>query len=378
MANSGIIKFQLADIQFGVFADRILEIVRLTDFRRIPRPLPYVVGLTELRHYIVVIVDLRKRFGLSPIPLERGTTMIAMKISSGMIGMLVESISHFRPIPPEQILPPISIAGFPAKLLHGVIADDDDMLILPNFDDIFSSYIHVHLLPVTPSEKIAFQYRSSRGAITRTLENTLVSEGYLDETIIRKLPRAMELSSVYVHKVTSYYPHFRPQITASSQETPQSQTIKAGDETYLSLSQRLRDRGTSHSIYEEHAPDTFTIQARMGKVSQVRSHEAAPSRLGETLHLAESFVLSTLSGQPIAPQKLLAHPEIGKNFAKTLCISPVSLTKFLTYYDQEIPLTSVPDRTTLPRTSASFRPVRLLLLPLEDQLEAFQTTTYTF
>ena len=371
MTNQGIIKFQLADIHFGVLSDRILEIVRLADYRRIPDPLPYVVGLTELRRYIVVIVDLRKRFGLSPIPLERGTTMIAMKISSGMIGLLVESISYFRPIPSEQILPPISIAGFPSKLLHGVIADNDDILILPNFDDIFSSYIHLHLLPITSSEKIAFQYRSTQGAITRTLENTLVSEGFLDETTLRKLPRAMELSSVHVHKVSSYYPHFRPCTNPASQEQSAArfQTIKAGDESYSSLSKRLHDQDDSSDVYGDHAPDPVPIRVKLGTAIESRSNEVVFNRLGKTLHLAESFVFSTLSGQPIVLRELLAHPGIGGNFAKTLRIAPVLLTKFLTYYEHKTLQTSLPVRGT--PTAASPRNC-LPLLPLEKQLKAFK------
>ena len=71
MTENGIIKFQLANIQFGIFADHILEIVRLGSFREIPMPLPYIIGLTQMRDYIVVIADLRKRLGLTPLPLKR-------------------------------------------------------------------------------------------------------------------------------------------------------------------------------------------------------------------------------------------------------------------------------------------------------------------
>ncbi|PIE36054.1 hypothetical protein CSA56_01540 [candidate division KSB3 bacterium] len=372
MENIGIIKFQLAGTQFGVFADQILEIVRLEDVRKIPSPLPYVIGLTEIRQHIIVIVDLRKRFGLSPIPLERGTTMIAMKIASGMVGLLVESISHFRPISPEQLLPPISIAGLPAKLLHGVVEDADDILILPHFDDILSSYIHLHLVPISSSEKIAFQYRSTKGAITRILENTLTSEGSLDETIIRKLPRAMELSSVYVHKVTSYYPHFHPQANVSSQEIRQSQAVRAGDETYFLLSKRLRDRREETKGSEEHLPVSFTTQTETGRAVQPCSHRRGSSTPEETSHPNESVVFSTLSCLPIAPQELLAQPEIGKQYAKTLRISPASLTKFLTYYGQRLPPTCPSRRRTLPMGSTSFQPMSPSLLPLQERVEHFE------
>ena len=49
MPDIGIITFQLAGINFCMYADRILQIVRYTGVRQIPRPLSYIVGVVELR-----------------------------------------------------------------------------------------------------------------------------------------------------------------------------------------------------------------------------------------------------------------------------------------------------------------------------------------
>jgi purine-binding chemotaxis protein CheW len=209
MADIGIIKFQLGGMNFCMYSDRIVEIVRYTGVRKIPRPLPYVVGLIELRKHIVVVVDFRKRVGLSPITLSKDTVMIVVNLSSGMVGILVETISDFRRVTEKLILPPIAIAGFPEHLLHGVLTEKDDIMLIPNLDQIFASYINIRLVPISPPERIAFQYRFTHGALTRTLEGILLSQPALDPEIVRKLPHSLCLPSTLVHRMISYYPDFQ-------------------------------------------------------------------------------------------------------------------------------------------------------------------------
>ena len=371
MADIGIIKFQLADLSFGMFADRILEIVRLTDFRAIPRPLPYVIGITELRHYIVVIVDLRKRLGLSPTPLDQGATMIVANISSGMIGLLVESISYFKGIPEEKILPPISIAGFPAKLLHGELAEEEeeDILIIPDFDKIFSSYIHMQLFPISLSEKIAFRFRATPGSITRTLENTLIARQYLDEDIIKKLPRSMSLPSVQVHKVTSYYPNFQPKRnTSKSQKQLRSHfpNTRAGDERYSSLFEQVVSQYTGQT-YERAGPQP-DLKTRIPTLLLPDSGKEAISMLEAMLHAAEDREEQNPAKPSVSSQRLLSHPDMGREAAKVLHMSPVRLTKYLTYYP---PRREAFEHTTEQKKSVvqDFNSTQTAARSLEERLE---------
>lgn len=324
MADIGIIKFQVADIQFGMLADRILEIVRLENFRPIPRPLPYVIGLTELRNYIITIVDFRKRLGLSPLASPQGATMITVKLPSGVVGLLVESISNFTRVAETEILSPFSIAGLPAHLLQGVLASDEEIMILPDLDTIFSSYIPMQLSSITSSEKIAFQYRTTPGAISRTLENTLVSQGYLDKDIILKLPRSMSLPSVQVHKFISYYPDFQPRKATPARDdqapgTPQQ--TRAGDESYFSLSKRLESRQQpAYSRRVQHSED--------------RLPELPFSPQQGVVHAFETLLQAgRSSGKPsISPQRVLGDRELGRHIAKRLRVSPAQLNKYFTYY----------------------------------------------
>ncbi len=335
MADISIIKFQLGGINFCIYADRILEIVRYTGVRRIPKPLPYVVGLIELRKRIVVVVDFRKRLGLSPILLSKDTVMIVAYLSGGMTGILVESISDFKRISDKMILPPIPIAGFPEQLLCGVLPEEDDIILVPDLDKIFSSYINIRLVPINPSEKIAFQHRFTPGSLARTLENNLLNQQYIEYEVVRKLPRSLCLPSIAVHKMTSYYPDFQPQkhsIERKDRRQVLPQKLRAGDEKYFSLSQQLLLQ-QRRSIHEGRAEkDDQDSKTDMPNVLIPDPHTPIPNLLEDILHTVESS--QGIFSKPRRTQSdfLTSQANTGRHIAKTLRISPTHITKYFTYY----------------------------------------------
>ncbi len=286
----GIITFQLGGMNFCVYADRILEIIQYNGVRKIPRPLPYIVGLMRLRKHIVVVVDLRKRLGLSPISLSKDTVMIVVNLSSGITGILVDAISDFKRIQEEKIVPPIPIAGFPESLLNGIFAEEGDIMLIPNLSKIFSSYLNIRLVPISPSEKIAFRYRFTAGALTRTLEDNLLNQCYLDYEVVRKLPQSLCLPSVSVHKITSYHPDFQPRKPlGKEQRWILSQTLRAGDEKYASLSQQLLSQpkqGIHEGKTEKNRQDS---RKHLVESLVLDSHVPVSKLLEEMLHTIENF-----------------------------------------------------------------------------------------
>lgn len=385
MVDIDIITYQLGEIRFGMYADQILEIVQFSGASAVPRPLPYIVGLTEHRKYLVTVVDFRKRLGLPAFDVAPGLTMIITKISSGMIGVLVDSLSHFKRVPENHILPPLSIAGFPEHLLRGVLTEGDDILMMPYIDKIFSSYIPVKLLPITPAEKIAFQYRFTPGALTKTLENTLTIQGYLDRIIVNKLPRSMGLSSVIVHKITSYYPDFLPKGNASESKSWQRRAVqefKAGDETYLSLSQNLSEQHVQKE--QEERPKIGPNKDDL-KTSLYAEHHYKPERK------RGPFAASVSSSRsPHAPG---SDADFGKHPLDMLQETPVRFSSYLSYYsydehahhkppgkglsgakDKEAPSSPMLSEERLLELCGTVQRVEDLLHMLDDEQQAFTHT----
>lgn len=300
--------------------------------------------------------------------------MIVAKIASKMIGLLVESISEFRQIPESQLLPPISVAGFPEQLLTGVIAEKDDIMIIPDLGKIFSSYIQVRLLPITAAEKIAFQYRFTPGSLIRTLENTLVKEHILNKKIVSTLPRSMCLPSVRVHKITSYYSDFSPKDDNTRQEfwhpsTPQKTT--AGDETYLLLSQQLllvQDHGDRKEVSE-----TMSTIKDEGKMFTPNPQISPTKNLEEFLHHPSLARETSLGKPPKLPELIVSQSHLAKQFARTLGMSPLSFTKYLSYHTS-----SDSERYRLDQKDQLVRGLRSVSAPLETRLQELLKTSQRF
>jgi len=341
MADIGIIKFQLSGINFCIDADRILEIVRYTGVRKIPKPLPYVVGLMKLRNHIVVVVDFRKRLGLPPTSLSKDTVMIVANLSAAMTGILVDAISDFKRVSEETILPPIPIAGFSEQLLNGVLAEEGDITLIPNLNKIFSSYIKIRLVPIEPSEKIAFQYRFTPGSLPRTLEDNLLNKRYLDHDVVRKLPRSLCLPSILVHKMTSYYSDFQPRkhtLKRKDQRWITSQKLIAGDEKYFSLSQQLLPR-QKQSIREDK-----TEKGKQDSGTSIRDflvpdpHTPLPKLLENMLHAIESShgipMPLTIDGWRLMIGVFNQQSTINNQQLSIKKVPPTRITKYFTYYTQ--------------------------------------------
>jgi hypothetical protein len=226
----------------------------------------------------------------------------------------------------------------------------------------------VQLLSITPSEKIAFQYRFTPGSLARTLENTLNSQQYLDHHIVRQLPRSLNLPSVHVHKMTSYYADFCPAKYAVP-KTPEQHPINfwetsSGDATYLSLTEQLPSRNSQPS--DERNTGKPEIIHHLEEPVISRSHRPVPNVLEDILHLQETGVVGKLPGGAMSPEALIARPELGRSVAKSLHLSPVQLTKYFTYYEHPGASQNAAQRETSPLSDQGVRPIAV---SLDEKLE---------
>jgi purine-binding chemotaxis protein CheW len=316
-----------------MYADRILEIVRYTGARKIPCPLPYVVGILELRRHIVTVVDLHKRVGLPPLVLSPNTVMIVATLSSGTFGILVDNISDFLRVSEEHILPPISIAGLSEYLLHGVLTDADDILPIPDFDKIFSSFLHIHLVPINFSEKIAFQYRFTPGSLTQTLEKNLLARQTLDDDIVKKLPGSLYIPSIKVHRMTTYYADFSPRKRGNGEKNSwRIRASRAGDEKYVALSQKL---DAQHYEIGTHRQGTVPHDAAQTANNLIDTHASASPALvlEHMLHHLPCLPEGSMFGshrKGLRKRRLL--PTVGRLLAQKLRIAPTQVTKYFSYY----------------------------------------------
>ena len=162
-----------------------------------------------------------------------------------------------------------------------------------------------------------------------------MQQHYLDENMIRKISRAMSVSSVQLHKISSYYRDFQPQRVkeniAPDAGQRHFQDARAGDETYLSLSKRL---SSQHAPRPGEPPAPKPQHDAELELLLLQDTAPFPRMLEAALHDLPAAGFVRASGAIISGREAASQKDIGRMIAKALRLPSVKLRRYFTYYPQ--------------------------------------------
>lgn len=137
------ILFQMGDEYYGLPTMLVKEIIKPLPITRFPKSPPYVEGIIDLRGSILSIVNLRKMFGLEPLPLNEASRFIDVELDGFRTGIVVDAVSEVVQIPLSLIEPaPPIVAGIEGRYLRGVARLQDKLVLLLDLDTIFAQWKH--------------------------------------------------------------------------------------------------------------------------------------------------------------------------------------------------------------------------------------------
>jgi len=125
-ATSGrveLMSFELAGERYAIEARFVREVVRLTDFVRVPGLPDFVVGVTNVRGEIVAIIDIRRFFGLAARGLTDLSRLVVLGEEAMEFAILADRMHEVTELAVEGLLPPpATIRGAGRVFLRGVTA----------------------------------------------------------------------------------------------------------------------------------------------------------------------------------------------------------------------------------------------------------------
>jgi len=132
-----VVVFTLANECFGVDVAGVQEIRRVPEMIHVPRALPYVEGVMNLRGAVVPVVDLCQRFGFSSSSRTRASRVVILDLAGQTIGVIVDSVSEVLRIPGDAVEPPNAVVtpegdGF----VRGIARLGDRLIMLLDLDRI--------------------------------------------------------------------------------------------------------------------------------------------------------------------------------------------------------------------------------------------------
>jgi purine-binding chemotaxis protein CheW len=132
--------FMIGTELYGIDIHAIQEIDRMQSVTKLPRSLPFVEGVINLRGTIIPIVDMSKRFGAEPVTIDRRTRIVIVRIGDQTVGLIVESVTEVIDVREKNIDPAPAMAfAVDSRYVSAVGRIENGLLIILDLEVLFST-----------------------------------------------------------------------------------------------------------------------------------------------------------------------------------------------------------------------------------------------
>lgn len=131
------VTFRIAEETFALPVAQVQEILRVTDLTRVPHA-PYPVrGVTNMRGYVLPVVDLRLRLGLPQEEIGDANRVMVVSSRGRLVGLLVDGVDQVVQIDRLAVEPPPEdVMTEQSYYLEGVFRLEGHLLILLDVDKV--------------------------------------------------------------------------------------------------------------------------------------------------------------------------------------------------------------------------------------------------
>ncbi|WP_224984822.1 chemotaxis protein CheW [Geomonas agri] len=136
---------------YAVDIMRIREIIRVPKLAPLPRALPFVEGVINLRGSVIPVVDLRKRFGLPAAENKDSARLLILSISGQPLALMVDEVTEMITIPLRELkAPPRGVRIVGGEYMVGLCLVRDVPVMLLNIDALLTFQEKAQLGYFTP------------------------------------------------------------------------------------------------------------------------------------------------------------------------------------------------------------------------------------
>jgi purine-binding chemotaxis protein CheW len=132
------LSFKLGGLEYGLDFGKVQELCILKSLERFSADGAIVQGVAVSRGVIMPIVDMRAAFCGHPVATTPTTDVIILKLSTCVMGMVVDGVTDMVSLTPEQISPIPGTDGGAIDYLIGLGVTEGRRLILVDIDRLMS------------------------------------------------------------------------------------------------------------------------------------------------------------------------------------------------------------------------------------------------
>ena len=133
------VTFKLDNETYGINVMRVQEVLRYTEIAPVPGAPSYVLGIINLRGYVVTVIDTRQRFGLHSGEISDNTRIVIIEADKQVVGIMVDSVAEVVYLRQSEIETAPNVGNEEsAKFIQGVCNKNNELLILVELDKMMS------------------------------------------------------------------------------------------------------------------------------------------------------------------------------------------------------------------------------------------------
>jgi purine-binding chemotaxis protein CheW len=134
-----LLSFVIADEQYAVLIDHVVEIVTPRDVTRVPNADPTIVGIISLRGTIVTIIDVRRKLRHPPSEVGNETRIIVAERGGETLGFEVDRVLRVLKVESAAIEPhPVVHSSELNEAVRGVFRYANALTILLDLDKLLA------------------------------------------------------------------------------------------------------------------------------------------------------------------------------------------------------------------------------------------------
>jgi len=123
--------FELDNQMYGLPITGVQEVLADAVIEPVPGTTPMVLGVINLRGNVVTVLDLRRRFGFPPQPMQPSSRVVVVDHGSESMGLAVDRVADVRKLAEGSIKPVPDTGTATANAgIHGIVSRDGELLTL--------------------------------------------------------------------------------------------------------------------------------------------------------------------------------------------------------------------------------------------------------
>ena len=140
MTMDSYILFELGESAYAIPSDAVQRMEMVEQITPVPNAPPYVDGIVFSRGRVVPAINLRRRFGFTPVAYDSRTRLIIVSLAERAVGLIVDAAREFVRIAPDSIQPPPDTLGpTSGDYLSGIATVGERVVLVLDISRILTS-----------------------------------------------------------------------------------------------------------------------------------------------------------------------------------------------------------------------------------------------